>query len=127
MNRIAIPTHNEMVEQHFGHSKEYTILSIDNYRNVVHSETIPVKDSVCKSDMAALLKQKGVTALLVGGMGTGAYQAFQRYGINVVRGCNGNVLEVVKNYLAGKIQDSNTACTHDHHHNEFHDCKHHKQ
>ncbi len=56
------------------------------------------------------LARMGVTLMLAGNMGGGAVNILEGHGIQVVRGCSGNVREVVHAWLAGKVKDAGTSC-----------------
>ena len=70
--------------------------------------------------IAADLQELGVVMMLAGNMGEGAKTKLNAHNINVIRGCSGNVDELVNLYLEGKIVDSGLGCTEhecgDHHH-----------
>jgi len=55
--------------------------------------------------------------MLAGNIGGGAINVLVGWGIAVVRGCEGNVTEVVKAFLRGEVMDSGITCEHHHHHN----------
>lgn len=115
--KIAIPTRNNNVDEHFGHCEYYTIFSIDDNKNVVEKEVIDSPQGCgCKSDIAGILQQKGVKLLLAGNMGAGAMSKLNAFGIDVLRGCSGNVQQVTEAYLKGELTDSGESCEH-HHHN----------
>ena len=40
MKKIAIPTRDEMVDDHFGHCAYYTIVTLDNQNQVINSERL---------------------------------------------------------------------------------------
>ena len=48
--------------------------------------------------------------MLAGNMGGGAVSILSENGIEVVRGCAGNVRDVAQAWLAGKIDDSGASC-----------------
>jgi predicted Fe-Mo cluster-binding NifX family protein len=43
-------------------------------------------------------------------MGDGAVNVLNRSGIKVVRGCSGDLKEVVQSWLKGRVVDSGDAC-----------------
>lgn len=129
--KIAIPTKNNVVDDHFGHCEAYTIFTIEN-GSVQNTEIFPSPAGCgCKSDIAKVLNNKGVTVLLAGNMGGGALNVISAEGIEVMRGNSGNVETLVADYLQGKLQDSGVGCaSHEAHHGEGHDdghvCSHNK-
>lgn len=116
--KIAIPTKESMVDSHFGHCEYYTVLTIDADNQIVSSEMIPSPQGCgCKSNIASTLQELGVGVMLAGNMGSGALHVLTLHGIQVIRGCSGNILDVANRYLQGEITDSGVGCTsHDHHH-----------
>lgn len=110
--KIAIPTKEKNVDEHFGHCDHYTIYTVDNQNNVAAQEKLKSPLGCgCKSDIASTLQSMGVKIMLAGNMGDGAKNVLEAKNIKVIRGCSGNVDEVIKDYLAGKIEDCGEACT----------------
>jgi predicted Fe-Mo cluster-binding NifX family protein len=65
--------------------------------------------------------------MLVGGIGGGAINVLNNSGIEVIRGCSGDAMEVVKLYISGKVEDSGSSChQHEAHHADggSHICNH---
>lgn len=115
MEKIALPTRDGVVDDHFGHCACYTILTFDAEGRIVGRQTLPAPEGCgCKSDVAPRLRAMGVGVMLAGNMGDGAKNVLQRNGITVVRGCHGPVEEVAAAYLSGQIADSGDACAHRH-------------
>ena len=125
--KIAIPTRNNQVDGHFGHCEYYTIYSINEEKSISGSQIMESPQGCgCKTDIAFLLQETGVTMMLAGNMGQGALQKLNSFGIEVLRGCSGDVNDVVMDYLSDKISDSGISCAqHEHHHHGgSSDCKH---
>jgi predicted Fe-Mo cluster-binding NifX family protein len=125
--KIAIPTKGTKLDHHFGQCESYTVMTVDDDKNIINSEVLPAAgDCGCKSDIAAILKEKGVTIMLAGNMGTGAADVLGRHGIEVYRGCSGNVRALAEAFLAGIISDSGTPCAqHELHHQHKQNYRHH--
>ena len=117
--KIALPTRDGKIDDHFGHCDHFTVATVTN--GVVEAKE-RVESPVgcgCKSDIAPRLAEMGVRILLGGNMGDGARNVLNSNGIQVFRGCTGNVDDVINAYIAGKIEDVQIACNHedcDHHH-----------
>ena len=94
MKLIAIPTRDSMVDDHFGHCAYYTVVTV--------------------------MQEMGITLMLAGNMGMGAYNKLSAHGIAVIRGCQGKVDDVLNAYLNGELKDSLESCDH-------HDCDHHQE
>lgn len=111
--KIAIPTRNHIVDNHFGHCEYYTIFTIDENKQIICTETQASPEGCgCKSNIASVLEDKGVNLMLAGNMGEGAKNTLEAHRIQVIRGCTGPVEAVIKDWLQGKISDSGEACRH---------------
>ena len=116
--KIAVPTRENMVDNHFGHCDHYTIFTIEG-NQIVETSTLPSPQGCgCKSNIASVLEQMGVKVMLAGSMGEGAKNKLESHNIRVIRGCAGDVESVVKGYLTGFVFDSGVGCVahncHDH-------------
>ena len=111
--KIALPSRQDLIDSHFGHCEYYTLFTIDG-NHLVDQETVASPSGCgCKSDIAPILAGMGVKIMLAGNMGDGAVNVLNNAGIEVVRGCSGNVKEVAQSWLAGSIVDSGDSC-HEH-------------
>ena len=103
--KIAIPTRNQSVDDHFGHCEYYTIFTISEDKQIADRETQASPEGCgCKSNIAGVLEEKGVSLLLAGNMGEGAKNVLEAHHIQVIRGCSGLVEAVVKDWLQGKLK-----------------------
>lgn len=117
MKKIALPvTNNGQIDAHFGHCEFYKIFTVSDKNEIIDEEIIEsVQGCGCKSNIADTLAKAGVTLMLAGGIGEGAINVLNGAGIKVIRGCSGNSIEVIKQYIDGKITDSGSSChTHEH-------------
>ena len=106
MKKIALPTRNGNIDDHFGHCAFYTIITVNDDNEVAKTEIMPSPEGCgCKSNIAYQLQEDGVTL------------------IEVVRGCSGPVMDVVEAYLKGELKDSGEACSH--HGEDGHECHNH--
>ncbi len=118
--KLAIPTRNHIVDDHFGHCEYYTIFTIGENNRIICTETQASPEGCgCKSNIASVLEEKGVQLMLAGHMGEGAKNTLEAHHIRVVRGCSGPVESVVNDWLEGKITDSGDSCKH---HDAQHEC-----
>lgn len=124
MIKLAIPTRGNEVDDHFGHCKSYTIFTVDANDQIEKTEIVPSPQGCgCKSNIGSILKEFGVSVMLAGNMGDGALRVLQHYGIDVCRGCSGDVKQVAEDFLQGKIDDSGQGCkSHDNHDEHEHIC-----
>ncbi|MBQ4278663.1 MAG: NifB/NifX family molybdenum-iron cluster-binding protein [Rikenellaceae bacterium] len=109
--KIALPTRDGRIDDHFGHCESYTIFTVDGDRKITTAESMASPEGCgCKSGVAPVLAARGVTVMLAGNMGQGAVNVLSGNGITVVRGCSGDVRAVAEAYLAGSLADSGDVC-----------------
>lgn len=121
--KIAVPTRNNQVDDHFGHCDHYTIFTVEN-NQITGSEQLPSTQGCgCKSGIAADLQKIGVEVMLAGNMGEGAKNKLEAHNIKVVRGCSGSVQTLIEDYLTGSVNDSGKGCEG---HDGEHQCGNHK-
>lgn len=120
MTKIAIPSRDGQVDEHFGHCGYFTILSVGPDKTIADEETFaPPAECGCRSNLVADLLERGVTALIAGNMGQGAAVKLRQAGITVVRGASGPVRDAATAYLAGTLKDRDELCQ-----AHGHDCLH---
>ena len=71
--KIAIPTRDSRIDDHFGHCDHYTIYTIEDKTIVAREELPSPQGCGCKSGIAADLQRLGVTAMFVVGNVGGQY------------------------------------------------------
>ena len=110
--KIAIPTRNGHVDDHFGHCAEYTIVDISDNK-IVSQQTLPSPQGCgCKSNIASTLQQMGVTMMLAGNIGNGAIEKLNAHNIRIIRGCSGTIEDTIAAFIAGTLTDSGLTCAH---------------
>jgi predicted Fe-Mo cluster-binding NifX family protein len=123
--KVAVPTRGSVVDDHFGHCEMYTVFTINESNKIEKTELLPSPQGCgCKSNIAAIFKQIGVTVMLAGNMGGGALNVLNNHGIAVYRGCSGDVNQLVEAYLLDKIADSGIGCDYHEHQDGEHQCNH---
>lgn len=121
--KIAVTYEAGNVFQHFGHSEQFKIYTVENNK-VVSSEVIGT-DGNGHEALAGYLKQDSVDVLICGGIGGGAINALAEYGIQVVPGVTGTADMAVSDYLNGKLRvNMEPNCSH---HEEGHSCGEHTE
>ena len=113
--KIAVPTRDGRVDDHFGHCAYYTIFDVLDGKVTNVTKMASPEGCGCKSGIAPVLRQMGVVVMLAGNMGQGAKNVLESQRIEVIRGCRGDVDELVAAYLAGDVKDNGESCGH-------HDC-----
>jgi predicted Fe-Mo cluster-binding NifX family protein len=123
--KLAVPTRGNAVDDHFGHCEAYTVFTTDENKKIIHSEIMPSPQGCgCKSNIAGVLQQLGVSVMLAGSMGGGALNVLNNHGITVYRGCSGDVRQLTESFLKGSVSDSGVGCNHHENHGEKHQCNH---
>jgi predicted Fe-Mo cluster-binding NifX family protein len=118
--KIALPSRQNQIDEHFGHCEHFTVFTIDDQKKIIAEEKIASPTGCgCKSNIAQTLSRTGVKLMLAGNMGQGAVHVLNNHGINVLRGCSGDVKAVTESWLAGNLKDSGIACTQ--HQNDCHE------
>ena len=113
--KIALPSYNNQIDEHFGHCEYFTVFTIDGEKKISSEEKVASPAGCgCKSNIAQVLAEKGVKLMLAGNMGQGAVNVLGYNGIQVLRGCSGDVREVAGKWLEGNLVDSGIGC-HEHH------------
>lgn len=114
--KIALPSYQNQVDEHFGHCEYFTVFTIGDLNKILKKEIItPPSGCGCKSNIAQTLAEMGVKVMLAGNMGQGAVNILGANGIQVLRGCSGDVQAVTEKWLAGNLKDSGLACSsHEH-------------
>jgi predicted Fe-Mo cluster-binding NifX family protein len=116
--KIALPTKDNSVDDHFGHCAFFTVFTIGEKKDIVSEEIVPSPAGCgCKSNIVHTLSQMGVHVMLAGNMGDGAVRVLNSNGIKVIRGCSGGVKTVAEKWLDGAVVDSGDGC-----HEHEHDC-----
>ena len=117
--KIALPTRDNNIDSHFGHCDHYTIFTIDTKtKEITNSEILQAPSGCgCKSNIASTLADMKIEILLAGNMGDGAVRVLNNAGIDVIRGCSGDVKTVALDWLNGSIKDSGDIC-----HSDDHNC-----
>jgi predicted Fe-Mo cluster-binding NifX family protein len=109
--KIALPSVQNNVDAHFGHCEYFTVVTVNEKNQIVKEEKVMSPAGCgCKSDIVHTLSQMGVSMMLAGNMGEGAVNVLNSHGIEVLRGCAGDVKRVAEEWLAGTLKDPGEAC-----------------
>jgi predicted Fe-Mo cluster-binding NifX family protein len=112
--KIAISTDGGSVSAHFGRCPSYTIAEIVDGK-VVGREEIPNPGHE-PGFLPGYLAERGVEAIIAGGMGPRAQGLFAEKGIETIIGVAGPVDEALDRYLRGTLERGRDLCDHGHHH-----------
>jgi predicted Fe-Mo cluster-binding NifX family protein len=114
--KVAIAKDGDMVSEHFGHCKEYPLFVVENSK--ITSREILASPGHEPGKLPALLADHKVTHVLAGGMGPKAVDLFCQNKIEVFLGVQGSIETVIHDFVAGKIAQGASSCTHGPDHEE---------
>jgi predicted DNA-binding protein (UPF0251 family)/predicted Fe-Mo cluster-binding NifX family protein len=122
--KIAVPSRDGQVDEHFGHCKEFLVYRLENGA-LIDEATIPSPQGCgCKTGISAELARAGVSYLIAGNMGEGAVRVLTSHGIKVIRGASGEARAAAQAFAQGTLQDSGTGCAEHTDGAHGHDCNH---
>ena len=118
--KIAVTYEDGKIYQHFGHCEAFKLYTAEGGK-VVSSE-VAETNGTGHGALAGFLRERGVDALICGGIGGGAVAALSAAGIALYAGAEGDADAAVGALLAGELRP-NSAANCDHHgHDEGHGC-----
>ncbi|SHI22115.1 Predicted Fe-Mo cluster-binding protein, NifX family [Sporobacter termitidis DSM 10068] len=117
--KIAVPTENDQIFQHFGQSHFFTVYTADG-GNITGKTFLDAGENG-HSALAGLLSRLKIDVLICGGIGGGAKAMLASENIELVSGIDGSVEDAVNAYLGGRLRDTGAVCDH-HEHEHTHDC-----
>jgi predicted DNA-binding protein (UPF0251 family)/predicted Fe-Mo cluster-binding NifX family protein len=109
--KIAAPSRDGQIDEHFGHCKEYLVFGVKGTELVPEGTIASPEGCGCKSGVAVDLARAGVTHMVAGNMGAGAVRVLGSHGISVVRGASGDAREAVQAFVNGTLADSGIGCS----------------
>ncbi|HHU77028.1 MAG TPA: hypothetical protein GXZ24_09095 [Firmicutes bacterium] len=107
--RIAIATEGTGVAQHFGRCQAYTIVDIEDGREV--NSIVSTSPGHQPGFLPGYLREKGVNCVIAGGMGPRAQGLFAEQGIYTIIGVTGSVKDAVRDYLRGNLTAGVDLCS----------------
>ena len=110
--KIAVTYENGQVFQHFGHTEEFKIYTVED--GEIKESHILDSNGQGHGALATLLQEENIGTLICGGIGGGAQNALANAGIKLYGGVVGDADTAVNDFLAGKL-DYNPAVHCDHH------------
>ena len=119
--KIAAPFDSGQINQHFGRSREFAILEVENQKvsgqRVVSAESLQHNHE----GLADLLGRENVDVVILGGIGPYALQALEYKGFKVITGASGDIVAVAEQYARGDLASKKVVCNHSHDHGGQHD------
>ncbi|MDD1691529.1 MAG: NifB/NifX family molybdenum-iron cluster-binding protein [Methanoregula sp.] len=108
--KVAIAKEGNEVSDHFGHCTEYAVFDIANKK--ITGRTILQSPGHEPGKLPVFLAGHKVTHVLAGGMGPRAVDLFCQNNIEVFLGVRGEIDTVVRDFMAGKIAQGESSCSH---------------
>ena len=120
--KIAITYENGEIFQHFGHCPQFKLYEVVGDQ-IVSEEVVDATGSG-HGALAAFLAEKGVNAVICGGIGGGAQMALDEAGILLFGGVQGKADDAMAALLKDELMyNPYVSCDHhDHEHGEGHSC-----
>ena len=109
--RIAIPTYDGKLAQHFGHCEAFVVVDVEDGTVTGSREAAPPVHA--PGVLPQWLAEQGCSVIIAGGMGRRAQDLFAQNGIEVLVGApGGDPEDLVKAYLAGDLKAGRNICDH---------------
>jgi len=119
MKRIAFACEDNgglksLMSMHFGRCPYYTLVDVegDDIKGVEVVEN-PYFNNHTPGVVPQFINNQRANVMIAGGMGPRAIDMFQNFGIEVATGVGGQVKNVLKAYLEGKVKGT-APCAHNH-------------
>jgi len=109
--RIAIPTYDGKLAQHFGHSEAFVVVDVEDGEVTASDQVTPPAHA--PGVLPQWLAEQGCSVIIAGGMGRRAQDLFTTNGITVVCGAPALPAEdLVRQYVDGTLQAGDNLCDH---------------
>jgi predicted Fe-Mo cluster-binding NifX family protein len=109
--RIAIPTSNGLLDEHFGHCRWFTVVELvdDTIKTVTLLDAPPHQPGY----LPRWLAERNITDVIAGGMGRKAIQLFNQQNINVYVGAPSlSPKNLIEGFLNETLAFSENCCDH---------------
>lgn len=102
--KLAIAYENGEVFQHFGETPSYLVVDIEN--GEVVNEKIHDNGEASHIALIDVLVDLGADAVVVGGLGGGAFVRLEAAGIKIYAPYVGSAKQAIEDYLEGKLVEA---------------------
>ncbi len=106
--KVAISTDGDQVSGHFGRCPVFTIAEIEGGQ-IINKITID-NPGHHPGFLPKFLHEKGVTAIVAGGMGIRAQELFAEVGIKTIMGIAGELDAVIRKIAEGTLEGGESLC-----------------
>ncbi len=112
MNKIiGIPSNgpelSSTISEHFGHCNYFIGIEIDSDQNINKIFSLQNNGHSGCMEPVMNMKNKGVTHMIVGGIGGRPYAGFTQYGIGLFKGVRGTLNDNIQLFLKQKLKPLN--------------------
>lgn len=119
---IAIPSNDGvMVETHFGHCRQFVLVSVTDGAETSRKSVEPPAHA--PGVFPAFLAEQGADVIVTGGMGARAVDLFKQNNIDVILGATGSIDENLKVFLEGGLSSTGSVCNHEHNEGHGENCQ----
>ena len=113
MKRIAIPLTNGRLAPHFGHCEYFTFFDVDTAQKQILNSTEEAPPAHEPGLLPRWLRDRGVSVVIAGGMGSRARDIFAQAGVEVITGAEGQEPSAIaSDYLHGALVTGANSCDH---------------
>lgn len=106
--KIAIAKDGNNVSSHFGHCEGFEVYEV--VEGSVKERSFLQNPGHRPGFLPPYLAERGINLIIAGGMGATAQQLFNENGVSVVVGAQGNIEDVVDNYIKGELESTGSVC-----------------
>ena len=108
---FAIPVTNGILDLHFGHCKDFALVTVENDR-VVNETTVQAPPHE-PGKLPLWIKEQGVNKVITGGVGHKAIEIFNANSIQVINGAPAlPPITLVTRYLSNTLETDENLCDH---------------
>jgi predicted Fe-Mo cluster-binding NifX family protein len=108
--KVCIPMEGTTVSQHFGHTPEFLIVTIEDGKII--SREIFKSPGHEPGLLPKIMSEFGVTDVIAGGLGNKAREMFNERNITVISGVTGTIDDAIQAFIAGKLVAGKNLCDH---------------
>lgn len=113
MIRIAIPTAEGKLCQHFGHCQQFALIDVDTAGKSIVATTMETPPPHEPGLLPKWIAERNVKLVIAGGMGARAQSLFTEAGVKVIVGAQSDTHEnVIASYLSGNLTTGTNTCDH---------------
>ena len=111
--KYAVPVTGGTLSPHFGHCDQFALFDVDGQSKEIISREMVTSPEHQPGLLPVWLAEKGVTAVIAGGMGPMAVELFKQNNISVVLGAmESDPEKVVLDCLNGSLATGDNVCDH---------------